>query len=243
MFLALFYQYLSFKARPLKKPGYLSHKSTADPKAAMLRHWFPFNAEPAYGKSINSIVMVIIGRRAPASKPPGVRKCIGTGVVQFYRHRQEPVPWTRRSKNGRLFRRPRTTNERRAHFSNKATKEILEFHGVAFKLRQELNSERLPNAHDDLSLVSAKLERASRNIAKDRRLHQPPNPQPSFLGLVKCGGHCLTMPSGKYRRRSPECQSKWRGDGELPPGPASHIGFNGISDMPRPNLRRSVTDP
>ena len=65
MFLALFYQYLSFKARPLKKPGYLSHKSTADPKAAMLRHWFPFNAEPAYGKSINSIVMVIIGRRAP----------------------------------------------------------------------------------------------------------------------------------------------------------------------------------
>ena len=44
----------------------------------------------------------------------GSRKSIGVGVVQFYRHRQEPVPWVRRSKNGRLFRRPRTTNERRA---------------------------------------------------------------------------------------------------------------------------------
>gem|GEM_PF-5129530 len=51
-----------------------------------------------------------------------LRKSIGIGVVQFYRHRQEPVPWTRRSKNGRLFRRPRTTNERRAHFSNEVTK-------------------------------------------------------------------------------------------------------------------------
>jgi hypothetical protein len=34
----------------------------------------------------------------------------------------------------------------------------------------------------------------------------------------------------------------WGGDRELPPGPASQIGFNGISDMPRPNLRRSLTD-
>ena len=32
------------------------------------------------------------------------------------------------------------------------------------------------------------------------------------------------------------------GNRELPPGPASHIGSNGISDMPRPNLRRSVSD-
>jgi len=80
-----------------------------------------------------------------------LRKSIRTGVVQFYRHRQEPVPWARRSKNGRLFRRPRTTNERRAHFSSKA-KEILESHGLAFKLRQERNSDRLPNAHDDLLL-------------------------------------------------------------------------------------------
>src|ERR1700745_2022432 len=81
----------------------------------------------------------------------GLRKSIGVGVVQFYRHRQEAVPWIGRSKNGRLFRRPRTTNERRAHYSNEA-KEILESYGVAFKLPQERNPHRLPNAHDDLSL-------------------------------------------------------------------------------------------
>src|SRR4029077_5146355 len=81
----------------------------------------------------------------------GLRKSIGAGVVQFYRHRRKPVPWIGRSKNGRLFRRPRTTNERRAHYSNEATKEILKSR-VAFKLRQERNSDRLPNAHDDLSL-------------------------------------------------------------------------------------------
>jgi hypothetical protein len=59
----------------------------------------------------------------------------------------------------------------------------------------------LPNAHDDLSLrYSAKLEGTSRSTAKERRQHQPPNPQPSLLGLVKFGGHCRSMSSGKYRR-------------------------------------------
>ena len=81
-----------------------------------------------------------------------LRKSMRIGVVQFYRHRREAVPWIGRSKNGRLFRRPRTTNERRAHYSNEATKEILVSRGLAFKLRQERNSNRLPNAHDDLSL-------------------------------------------------------------------------------------------
>ena len=110
----------------------------------------------------------------------GLRKSIGAGVVQFYRHRQEPVPWTRRSKNGRLFRRPRTTNERRAHFSSKA-KEILESRGIAFKLRQERNSNRLPDIYHDLfSSVSAELERTSWNPTKEHGHHQPPVPQPSF---------------------------------------------------------------
>ena len=92
----------------------------------------------------------------------------------------EPVPWTRRSKNGRLFRRPRTTNERRAHFSNKATKEILEFHAVVFKLRQERNSERLPNAHDDLSLRYQRSWKEHRGAQRktggciNRRIHSPP---------------------------------------------------------------------
>ena len=109
-----------------------------------------------------------------------LRKSIGTGVVQFYRHRREPVPWTRRSGNGRLFRRPRTTNERRAQFSNEATEEILVSHGVAFKLRQERNSERLPNAHDDLSLRYQRSWKEHRGAQRktggciDRRIHSPP---------------------------------------------------------------------
>jgi hypothetical protein len=81
-----------------------------------------------------------------------MRKSIRIGVVQFYRHRREPVPWISRRGNGRLFRRPRTTNERRAHYSNEATKEILKSRGVAFKLRQKRNPHMLPDIYDDLSL-------------------------------------------------------------------------------------------
>jgi hypothetical protein len=46
--------------------------------------------------------------------------------------------------------------------------------------------------------VSAKLERTSRSTAKERGHHQPPVPQPSLLGLLKCGGHDQSVPSGKY---------------------------------------------
>ena len=110
----------------------------------------------------------------------GLRKSIGAGVVQFYRHRQEPVPRIGRSKNGRLFRRPRTTNERRTHLSSKATEEILESHDLTFKLRQERNSERLPNAHDDLSLRYQRSWKEHRGAQRktggciNRRIHSPP---------------------------------------------------------------------
>jgi hypothetical protein len=109
-----------------------------------------------------------------------LRKRVGTGVVKFYRHRQEPVPWIGRSKNGRLFWRPRTTNERRAHFSDEATEEILESHGLAFKLRQERNSNRLPNAHDDLSLRYQRSWKEHRGAQRkntssiNRQIHNPP---------------------------------------------------------------------
>ena len=109
-----------------------------------------------------------------------LRKSIGTGIVQFYRHRQEPVPWTRRSKNGRLFRRPRTTNELRAHFSTKPPEEIVESHGVEFKLRQKRNSERLPNAHDDLFLRYQRSWKGHRGAQRknansiNRSFHSPP---------------------------------------------------------------------
>jgi hypothetical protein len=109
-----------------------------------------------------------------------LRESAEIGLLQFYRHRQEPVPWISRVKHGRLFRRPRTTNERRAHFSNKATKEILESHGVAFKLRQKRKSHMLPDAYDDLSLQYQRSwkehRRAQRRNAGsiNRRFHSPP---------------------------------------------------------------------
>ena len=107
----------------------------------------------------------------------GLRKSIE--IVQFYGHRRA-VPWIGRSKNGRLFRRPRTTNERRAHYGNEATKEILKSRGVAFKLRQERNSNRLPNAHDDLSLRYQRSWKEHRGAQRktggciNRRIHSPP---------------------------------------------------------------------
>ena len=108
-----------------------------------------------------------------------LRKSMRIGVVQFYRHRREAVPWIGRSKNGRLFRRPRTTNERRAHFSSEA-KEILESHGVAFKLRQRRDSHLLPNAHDDLSLRYQRSWKEHRGAQRknarsiNRQIHSPP---------------------------------------------------------------------
>jgi hypothetical protein len=110
----------------------------------------------------------------------GLRKSIGAGVVQFYRHRQEPVPWIGRSKNGRLFRRPRTTNERRAHYGNEATEEILESRGVAFNLRQKRNSHRLPDIYRDLFLRYQRSWKEHRGIQRknassiNRWFHSPP---------------------------------------------------------------------
>jgi hypothetical protein len=102
------------------------------------------------------------------------------GPVQYYRHRRDPVPLVRRVKNGRLFRRPRTTNERRAHFSNQAAKEVLESYGVAIKLRQKRNSHMLPDAYDDLSIRYERSwkehRRAQRKNTRsiNRRIHSPP---------------------------------------------------------------------
>ena len=109
-----------------------------------------------------------------------LRKSIRTGVVQFYRYRQEPVPWTRGSRNGRLFRRPRARMERRAHFGNKEIKEILESHGFAFKLRQKRNSHLLLNIYDDLFLRYQRSWKEHRGAQRktggciNRWFHSPP---------------------------------------------------------------------
>ena len=102
------------------------------------------------------------------------------GLLQFYRHRQEPVPRISRAKHGRMFRHPKTTNERRAHFSNNAAEEILQSYGLALKLRQKRKWHILPNAHHDLSLqYQRSWKEHRRNQQKsagsiNRRIHSPP---------------------------------------------------------------------
>jgi hypothetical protein len=108
---------------------------------------------------------------------PGIAEI---GLLQFYRHRQEPVPGISRAKHGRMFRRPKTTNERRAHFSNNATEEILECYGLALKLRQKRNPYMLPNAWDDLFIGYQRTWKEHRGTQRksagsiNRRIHSPP---------------------------------------------------------------------
>jgi hypothetical protein len=103
-----------------------------------------------------------------------------TGLLQFYRHRQEPVPRISRAKHGRMFRRPKTTDERRAHFSNNATEEILQSYGVALKLRQKRKWHMLPNAYHDLSLRYQRSWKEHRGTQQknarsiNRHIHSPP---------------------------------------------------------------------
>jgi hypothetical protein len=109
-----------------------------------------------------------------------LQQSVESGLLQFYRHRQEPVPWINRVKHGRLFRRPRTTNERRAHLSSEVTEEILESHGVALKLRQKRTPYKLPNVYDDLSIRYQRSWKAHRGTQQksagsiSRRVHSPP---------------------------------------------------------------------
>ena len=109
-----------------------------------------------------------------------LQQSLKSGLLQFYRHRREPVPGIRRLRNCRLFRRPRTTNERRAYFSSTAAKEILESHGVAFKLRQKRSSHWLPHSWDDISRVYERNWKEHRKTQRkdagsiDRRFHSAP---------------------------------------------------------------------
>ena len=104
----------------------------------------------------------------------------GTEVMQFYRHRQEPVPWVSRWKNGRCFRHPRTTNERRANCASSTTKGILEDRGIAFKIRPKRGWHRLPTTYDDVFLRYQRSWKEHRSAQRkntrsiNRRIHSPP---------------------------------------------------------------------
>jgi hypothetical protein len=109
-----------------------------------------------------------------------LQQSVKSGLLQFYRHRREPVPWICRPKNYRLFRHPRTTSERRAYLSNNATEEILESYGVGFKLRQKRSWHMLPNSWDDISRRYERSWKAYRKSQRrntgsiNRRFHSPP---------------------------------------------------------------------
>jgi hypothetical protein len=109
-----------------------------------------------------------------------LRKSLGTRFIRFYRHRQEPVPWVSRWKNGRCFRHPRTTNERRANRAPNTTREILEDRGIAFKIRPKRGWHRLPTAYDDIFLRYQRSwkehRRAQRKNTRsiNRGIHSPP---------------------------------------------------------------------
>jgi hypothetical protein len=107
-------------------------------------------------------------------------KGTGTGVIQFYRYRQEPVPGVSRWKNGRCFRHPRTTNERRANCATNTTREILEHHGSAFKIRPKRGWHRLPTTYDDVffryqrSWKEHRITQCKNADGINRRIHSPP---------------------------------------------------------------------
>jgi hypothetical protein len=116
------------------------------------------------------------------------------GPVRYCRHRRDPVPLVGRVKNGRLFRCPKTTNERRAHLSNNAMEEILQSYGVALKLRQKRKWHMLPDAYDDLSIRYERSWKEHRRAqCKNTRSINRQMHSPSFWD---CSSNVLSFGSG-----------------------------------------------
>jgi hypothetical protein len=160
----------------------VSSEEIADPFAVS------FQRKPMYIKKLTNsnllkrgellIVLNCLGRYDDALID--LRKSAQTGVVRFYRHREEPVPWVGRWKNGRCFRHPRTTNERRANCAVNTLTQVLENHGLAFKVRPKRSSHRLPTVYDEIFLRHQRswkeYRRTQRKVAGaiNRRIHSPP---------------------------------------------------------------------
>jgi hypothetical protein len=93
-----------------------------------------------------------------------------------------PVPWVSLSKNGRLFRNPKTTSERRSTLlSDKKPKEILEFYRVAFK------SELRTGCQTPGMTSLARMSEIGKGIvlrSESTRGYRPHSPQLSVLGFV-----------------------------------------------------------
>ena len=74
----------------------------------------------------------------------------GRCQLQFYRHRRDSVPGTRRPKRRRNFRHPRTANERRAGFTASKNRECHRDPELAYTVRKKRSPNRLPDLYDDV---------------------------------------------------------------------------------------------
>lgn len=99
---------------------------------------------------------------------------------QFYRHRRDPVPGIRRPKRRRIFRRPKTANERRAGFAAPKNRESLGDPELAYTVRKKRSPHRLSDVYDDVFIhYQRSWKENRRNQWKkvgriNRHLHAPP---------------------------------------------------------------------
>jgi hypothetical protein len=151
---------------------------------AVSLEWKPMHIKKLTNSSVlkrsESLIVLKCSKRYHNDVLIDLGKSLGTRFIRFYRHRHEPVPWVSRWKNGRCFRHPRTTNERRANCAANTTREILEHHGIAFKIRPKRGWHRLPTTYDDIFLRYQRAWKEHRRTqwknvdGINRRIHSPP---------------------------------------------------------------------
>lgn len=161
----------------------VSSEEIAGPFAVSLE-WKPMRIKKLTNSSVlkrgESLIVLKCSKRCHDDVLIDLGDSLGTRFLRFYRHRQEPVPWVSRWKNGRCFRHPSTTNERRANCATSTTRGILENHGVAFKVRRKRSLHRPPTTYDDVFLRYQRSWKEHRiTQCKDadsinRRIHSPP---------------------------------------------------------------------
>jgi hypothetical protein len=104
----------------------------------------------------------------------------GSRQFQFYRHRRDPVPGTKRPKRRRNFRRPKTANERRASVGARKNRESLADPELAYTVRKKRSPHRLPDLYDDVWILYQRSWKEHRRKQWkhspfiNRQVHSPP---------------------------------------------------------------------
>jgi hypothetical protein len=75
---------------------------------------------------------------------------IGPQPKHFYRHRQDPVPWTGHGRHRSVFRFPKTRNERKAYYGWKTTQDCLQALGLNAPYRAARKPFKLRDHYDDI---------------------------------------------------------------------------------------------